>query len=49
MKDMDKAVDRFKQAVGRHEKIMIFGDYDVDGTTGTAMLYRVIKHIYESM
>ncbi len=46
MRDMDKAVRRFKQALDKNEKIMIFGDYDVDGTTGTAMLYRVLKHFY---
>ncbi|MBI5412701.1 single-stranded-DNA-specific exonuclease RecJ [Candidatus Peregrinibacteria bacterium] len=39
LKDMDKAVARVQQAITSHEKIMIFGDYDVDGITGTALLY----------
>jgi single-stranded-DNA-specific exonuclease len=34
MKDMDKAVRRLKKALDREEKILIYGDYDVDGTTG---------------
>jgi len=38
MKDMDKAVSRIQRAIEQKEKIMIFGDYDVDGTTGTALL-----------
>lgn len=43
MKDMDKAVDRIKKAVQRQEKIIIFGDYDVDGISGTAILYNTLK------
>lgn len=45
MKDMDKAVDRISAAVEAGEKIMIFGDYDADGITSTAMLYRFLSHI----
>ena len=37
--DMQKAVDRVLVAIRDHEKIMLYGDYDVDGTTGTALLY----------
>lgn len=43
MKDMDKAVDRIKKAIQRNEKIMVFGDYDVDGISGTAILYNTLK------
>ena len=39
MKDMDKTVERLIKAMDRDEKIMILGDYDVDGTTSVAMLY----------
>jgi len=39
MKDMDKTVDRLIQAIDSSEKIMILGDYDVDGTTSVSMLY----------
>ncbi|WP_076790933.1 single-stranded-DNA-specific exonuclease RecJ [Chlorobium sp. KB01] len=43
MQQMQRAVDRVLQAVRMHEKIMIYGDYDVDGTTGTAMLFLFLK------
>ena len=43
MKDMDKAVDRLTRAIDNHEKILIFGDYDVDGTTATALMLRFLK------
>lgn len=43
MKDMDKAVDRIKKAVDHQEKIMVFGDYDVDGTSAVALVYSFIK------
>ena len=39
MKDMDKAVARMQQAIEGHERIMIFGDYDVDGVTSVSLLY----------
>src|ERR1051325_9480847 len=40
MKDMDKAVDRILSTINKGEKILIFGDYDVDGTTSVACLYQ---------
>ena len=40
MKDMDKAVERLHQAITQGEKILIYGDYDVDGTTAVAVMYR---------
>ncbi len=43
LKDMDKAVERIFQAIGRKEKIVIFGDYDVDGITGTVILLKLIS------
>ena len=43
MKDMKKVVEKIQNS--RHEKIMILGDYDVDGTTSTAMLYKYFKNI----
>ena len=46
MKDMDKAVDRIMRARGR-EKILVFGDYDVDGTTAVACLYHFLSQRFE--
>ncbi|MCS6862462.1 MAG: DHH family phosphoesterase, partial [Abditibacteriales bacterium] len=43
--DMDKAVHRLKQAIDGGEKILIYGDYDVDGVTSTAMLVRWLKSL----
>ena len=43
MKDMDKTVDRLTRAIESNEKIMILGDYDVDGTTSVSMLYNYFK------
>lgn len=45
MKDMAKAVERIKAAVVKKEKILIYGDYDVDGVTSTAMLAQVFKEL----
>ncbi|MBQ8759659.1 MAG: single-stranded-DNA-specific exonuclease RecJ, partial [Clostridia bacterium] len=42
LKDMDKAVNKIKSAVGNHDKIMIYGDYDVDGITSVAALWRYL-------
>ncbi len=43
--EMEKSVARIRLAVERHEKILIYGDYDVDGITGSAILYPVLKKI----
>jgi single-stranded-DNA-specific exonuclease len=43
MKDMDKAVGRLEQAIAVQEKVMIYGDYDVDGTTSVAMMYQFLR------
>ena len=43
LKDMDKSVRRIKKAVSKGEKIMIYGDYDVDGISGVALLKRVLR------
>ena len=46
MKDMHAAVARIQAAVERQEKILIYGDYDVDGTTAVALVYSYLKHFY---
>ena len=38
MKDMDKAIERLERALGDGEKILVYGDYDVDGTTAVALV-----------
>jgi len=43
MKDMDRAVERLERAIRNQEKVLIYGDYDVDGTTSVAMLYLFLK------
>lgn len=48
MKDMDKAVTRLEKAIGNEEKVMIYGDYDVDGTTAVALLYKYLKNKCEN-
>ena len=47
MKNMDKAVDRIVAAIEANEKILVFGDYDVDGTTSVAVMYQFICKIYD--
>ena len=49
MKDMDKAVARLNEAMGRKEKILIYGDYDVDGCTAVALVYRFIRKFYSNL
>lgn len=47
MKDMDKAINRIAEAISQNEKILIYGDYDVDGTTAVATVYSFFKEFYE--
>ena len=47
MKDMDKAIQRILTAFGKKEKILVFGDYDVDGTTSVASMYKFLSKIYD--
>ena len=49
MKDMDKAVDRILIAKSRGEKILVYGDYDVDGTTAVASMYQFLKGLYKKV
>lgn len=49
MKDMDKAVERIIGAINNKEKILVFGDYDVDGTTSVASMYRFLKKIHSAL
>ena len=46
MKDMDKAVNRILSAIEKNEKILVFGDYDVDGTTSVACMFKFLQKIY---
>lgn len=49
MKDMDKAVERLNLAVKNNEKILVYGDYDVDGTTSVALTYSFLKQYYDAL
>ena len=49
MKDMDKAVDRIEKAINSGENILIYGDYDVDGTTSVSLLSSYLKTIYSNI
>lgn len=49
MKDMDVAVNRLNKAMGRKERILIYGDYDVDGTTAVALVYKFIQQYYSNI
>jgi len=49
MKDMDKAVTRLQKAISDNEKIMIYGDYDVDGTTSVSMVYHFLSQLTKNI
>lgn len=49
MKDMDKAVERLTSAMASGEKILVYGDYDVDGTTSVTMFYGFLRTIYDQL
>lgn len=49
MKDMDVAVDRLNDAMGRKERIMVYGDYDVDGCTAVALVYKFLSQFYSGI
>lgn len=49
MQDMTVAVNRIIQAVERHERVMVYGDYDVDGTTSVALVYSFLKDKIENL
>jgi len=49
MKDMDKAVSRLNQALTANERILIYGDYDVDGTTSVALVYSFLREIHQNI
>jgi single-stranded-DNA-specific exonuclease len=49
MKDMDKAVERIEKAIANNENIMIFGDYDVDGTTAVSLVSSYLKSYYKNV
>ncbi|KIC91973.1 single-stranded-DNA-specific exonuclease RecJ [Flavihumibacter solisilvae] len=48
MKDMDKAISRIMKAMHDREKILVYGDYDVDGTTAVASMFQFLLQVYES-
>lgn len=47
MKDMDRAIERIGKAIQNNEHILVYGDYDVDGTTSVALVYSFFKEIYD--
>lgn len=49
MQDMDKAVNRLNRAMGAKERIMIYGDYDVDGVTAVALVYKYLQNYYSNI
>ena len=48
-KDMQKAVDRLNEALGKKERILVYGDYDVDGCTAVALVYRFLQQYYSNI
>ena len=49
MRDMEKAVNRLNKALGAKEKVMVYGDYDVDGTTAVALVYKYLQNYYSNL
>ena len=49
MKDMDKAIDRLERAIENDEKVIVYGDYDVDGTTSVALVYSFLKPFFKNI
>ncbi len=49
MPDMDKAVNRLNKAMGAKERIIVYGDYDVDGTTAVALVYKYLQNYYSNI
>ncbi|HQF18728.1 MAG TPA: single-stranded-DNA-specific exonuclease RecJ, partial [Bacteroidales bacterium] len=49
MKDMDRAIERIDRAIKNHEKILVYGDYDVDGTSAVALVYTFFNEFYEAI
>ena len=49
MKDMSIAVERLNQAMGKKERILVYGDYDVDGTTAVALVYKFLQQFYSNI
>lgn len=49
MKDMEKAVKRLNKAIGRKERILVYGDYDVDGTTAVSLVYKYLQQYYSNI
>lgn len=49
MNDMQVAVDRLNLAMGRKERIMVYGDYDVDGCTAVALVYKFLQQFYSNI
>ncbi len=49
MKDMDKAIERIEKAIENNEKILVYGDYDVDGTTAVSIVYSYFNEFYPNM
>ena len=49
MKDMDKAIWRIEEAIRNKERILVYGDYDVDGTTSVALVYGFLRQFYSNL